>query len=99
MASLLLAKNLDNFVRMFDTYHQRNFTRIPRHYEEALLLAQTLRKQPAEGSQRAISPEVRTQLQEFLQMFRQGGGDQTASRSALRKKFGSTYFYYYFVGT
>ena len=99
MASLLLSKNLDNFVRMFDMYHQRNFARIPRHYEEALLLFEALRKQPADTPGRIVSPETRAQLQEFLQMFRQTGGDQTAPRSALRKRFGSTYFYYYFLGT
>jgi hypothetical protein len=99
MASLLLSKNLDNFVRMFDAYHQRNFARIPRHYEEALLLFETLRRQPADAPGRVVSPESRTQLQEFLQMFRQAGADKTATRSALRKRFGSTYFYYYFLGT
>jgi hypothetical protein len=99
MAALLLAKNLDAFVRMFDTYQHRNFTRIPRHYEEALAVFETLRKQPADGPGRVVSPEVRAQLQEFLQVFREAGGDKTASRSALRKRFGSAYFYYYFLGT
>jgi hypothetical protein len=99
MAALLLSKNLDGFVRMFDTYHHRNFSRIPRHYEEALLLSEMLRRQPADGPGRVVSPEARAQLQEFLRMFRQAGGNKTATRSALRKKFGSTYFYYYFVGT
>jgi hypothetical protein len=99
MAALLLSKNLDGFVRMFDTYHQRNFSRIPRHYEEALLLSETLRRQPVDGPGRAVSPETRAQLQEFFQMFRQAGGDKTATRSALQKKFGSTYYYYYYLGT
>ncbi|MCX5643104.1 MAG: DUF6057 family protein [Phycisphaerae bacterium] len=98
MAALLLSKNLDGFVRMFDTYHHRNFSRIPRHYEEALLLSETLRRQPADVPGRVVSPKARAQLQEFLRMFRQAGEDKTATRSALRKKFGSTYFYYYFVG-
>jgi hypothetical protein len=98
MAALLLSKNLDSFVRMFDTYHRRNFTRIPRHYEEALLVSEMLRKQPAEASGRVVSPEARAQFQEFLRMFRPTGGDKTATRSALRQKFGSTYFYYYFLG-
>ena len=48
---------------------------------------------------RVVSPEAKAQFQEFLRMFQQAGGDRTATRSALRKRFGSTYFYYYFLGT
>jgi hypothetical protein len=99
MASLLLARNLDRFVQMFDTYHRRNFSRVPRHYEEALLLSERRGKPVAEASGQVVSPEARARFEEFLRIFQQAGGQAPAARAALREKFGSTYFYYYFFGS
>lgn len=96
MASLLLAKDLDNFVRIFETRHRLNFSRIPRHYEEALLLSRTLKRQPVDVPGQPISPETKAQLQEFLQAFQQAGREKAAAQSAIRKEFGGTYFYYYY---
>ncbi len=98
MASLLLSRDLDAFVRMFEARHWLSFSRIPRHYEEALLLSRTLKKQPVDVPGQTISPEAKAQLQEFLQAFQQAGREKTATRSAIRKKFGGTYYYYYFLG-
>ena len=99
MASLLLSKNLDNFVRMFDMYHQRNFARIPRHYEEALLLFECFgsnrRTRRVGSSPRRPGASFRSSPSR-CSANRRGSDD---ARLALRKRFGSTYFYYYFLGT
>jgi len=99
MASLLLAKNLDDFERLFETRHRLNFSRLPKHYEEALLLSRALKRQPLDVPGQTISPEAKTQLQEFLQAFQQAGGETSPARSAIRKKFAGTYYCYYFLGT
>jgi hypothetical protein len=98
VAFALLSMDLDGFVRLFDTYHQRSFSRIPRHLEEALLVFRTVKGQPLDAPGQAISSEAKAQLQEFLQAFQQAGREKTAVRSAIRDKFGGTYYYYYFVG-
>ncbi|MEN6425402.1 MAG: DUF6057 family protein [Phycisphaerales bacterium] len=85
MASFLFAKDLDNFVRIFETRHRLNFSRIPKHYEEALLLSRTLKRQPVDVPGQTISPRAKAQLQEFLQAFQQAGGEKSAARSAIRK--------------
>ncbi|MBP7053073.1 MAG: hypothetical protein KBE65_18870 [Phycisphaerae bacterium] len=98
VAFSLLSMDLDGFVRLFETYHQRSFSRIPRHLEEALLVFRTVKRQSLDAPGQAVSPEAKAQLQEFLQVFQQAGREKTAARSAIREKFGGTYYYYYFVG-
>jgi len=98
VAFSLLSKDLDGFMRMFVTYHQRNFSRIPRHFEEALLVFRTLRKQPLDVPGQTISAEAKTRFQEFMQAFQQPGREKIATRLAIREKFGATYYYYYFLG-
>ncbi len=93
VAFRLLSRDLGGFARVFGTHHERNFTRLPRLYEQAIALAQTRGQWPADVPAQAVSPEVGAQLQEFLRLFNQVGED----RSTLRKEFGDTYFYYYFV--
>jgi hypothetical protein len=95
VAFMLLSKDLNGFARMFHSHHQANFTRIPRLYEQAIALAQTLGTWPADAPAQTVSAEVKSQLDEFLGTFRQAGGAST--RSSLQKKFGDTYFYYYYV--
>lgn len=95
MAALLLSRNLGGFLQMFNTYH-RDLSRIPRHYEEALVLLRYVRKQPLGDAGHAIHPETERQFQEFTKVYRGGDRDTTATRAALRERFGDTYFYYYF---
>jgi len=95
VAFMLLSKDLGGFARMFNSYHQHNFTRIPRLYEQAIALAQSLGTWRADAPAAAVSPEVKTQLDEFLRLFRQGGG--ASVQSSLKQKFGDTYFYYYYM--
>ncbi|MGE5294241.1 MAG: DUF6057 family protein, partial [Solirubrobacterales bacterium] len=97
VAFTLLTRDLNGFAGLFSTYHQRNFTRVPRLYEQAIALAQTRGQWPANVPAQTVSPEVVAQLQEFLKLFNQIGPDQAATRSTLQKKFGDTYFYYYFA--
>ena len=103
MASLLLSKNLDDFVKIFNRYHRLNATRIPRHYEEALLLSRVLKRQPIDVPGQKIAAQTKTQLHEFLQAVQRGGKDKSTTKSALkqalRAEFGTTYFYYYFFGS
>jgi hypothetical protein len=100
MASLLLSKNLEDFVKIFNRYHTLNATRIPRHYTEALLLWRVLKKQPLDVPGQTITRETKLQLHEFLQAIQQKGQSKPATkeglRAALKGTYGNTYYYYYF---
>jgi hypothetical protein len=99
MAGLLLSKNLDSFVQKLNTYHHRNFSTIPRHFQEALLLSRFLKKQPADvPGQMMITEQVKMQFSAFSRAMQQHGKNVPAARAALRERFGNTYFYYYFLG-
>ena len=98
MAWLLLSKNLDSFVQKFNTYHYLNFSTIPRHFQEALLLSRFLKKQPADVPGQMIAEQVKTQFSEFSRAMQQYGKNVPAARAALKEKLGNTYFYYYFLG-
>jgi len=98
LAFKLLSKDLDGFARMFDRYHPQSPSRIPRHWEEAIALAQTLGRWPKDVPGQTVSPEMTARLQEFLHMLRQTGTDEAAVRLSLKKEFGDTYFHYYFMG-
>ena len=98
MAWLLLSKNLDGFVQKFNTYHHRNFSTIPRHFQEALLLSRFLKKQPTDVPGQMIAEQTKMQFSEFSRAMQQHGKSVAAARAALKERFGNTYFYYYFLG-
>ena len=96
MAWLLLSKNMDVFVQKFNTYHHRNFSTIPRHFQEALLLSRLLRKQPTDVPGQVIAEQTKMQFSEFIRAMQQHGKNMAAARAALKERFGNTYFYYYY---
>jgi len=96
VAFMLFSKDLNGFARLFNTYHQRNFTRVPRLYEQAIAVAQMVGTWPADAPAPTVSPQAKAQLDEFLQAFR--GASGVAAQTSLRARFGDTYFYYYFAG-
>jgi hypothetical protein len=98
MAALLLSKNVEGFLKAFDALHSVNESKIPRHYQEALLLFRTLRGQPVDVPGQFLARTMKLQLHEFLQAISRYGKDKAAARKALRPSYGDTYFYYYFFG-
>ncbi len=97
MASLLLSKNLDNFVQNAERLRPAAVSQDPRHHIEAVLLYRTLKKQPIDAPGRTIPREAKIRLHEFFQALQQHGKDKADAREALRGPFGDTYYYYYFL--
>lgn len=80
LCTLLLQRNLDGFTESLDRLTDRG-ARLPRHYQEALLLAGT-------------SPErVDPQLSELFTRFQ--ADLTTLSAEQLRRRYGTTYWFYY----
>ncbi|MEN6337699.1 MAG: DUF6057 family protein [Phycisphaerales bacterium] len=98
MAWLLLNKNLAGFVRLFNAYHNGVESRIPRHYEEAILLARSLNAGAVELGTRSVSQESRDRFASFMKAVQPFGRDTAAARKALRNGFGDSYYYYFCLG-
>ncbi len=98
MAKLLFARNVDAFLKAFDTFHRAGDSSIPRHYQEALALFRAIKQQPLDVPGQFIATTIKTQLHEFLQVIRRHGKNTAAARAALKPTYGDTYFYYFFFG-
>jgi hypothetical protein len=99
MAWLLLSKNLDGFVQKFNVYHHLNFSTVPKHFQEALLLSRFVKGQSPDVPGWAIAEPIKTSFSEFSRAMQEYGRDIPAARAALKERFGHTYFYYYFLAS
>lgn len=98
MALLLLNKNLEGLVRVFNTYNRTAETGIPRHYEEALLIAKSYNAGPVDLAGRSISEKSMRRFEAFMQALQPFGQNLSAARKALKVGFGDSYYYYFFLG-
>ena len=96
-ARLLLAKDLAGFVQLFNTYHNLVESRIPRHYEEAILLAKASNLGAVDLGARSVSQESRDRFTSFMKALQPFGRDMAAARNSLWKGFGDSYYYYFFL--
>jgi hypothetical protein len=80
-------------LRLLDNF---NYARIPRPYEEAVLLYQQLAGVQVELKGRAIRPETAGRFRQFGEAARQLAGS-TEAQAAIAANFGGTYWYYYFA--
>jgi hypothetical protein len=97
MSWFLLTKNLASFVQLFNARHNLVESRIPRHYEEAILLAKALNQGAADLGAQPISQESTDRFESFMKAVQPFGQDREAARAALRERFGDSYYYYFFL--
>ena len=94
----LLNRALDRFVSHLDGLERAGFTRVPRHWQEAIALweAKTGKRLALSGYQ--IDPAVYAQFASFSAVvapLQQGGADRETLLRAAGPDFGNTYFFYY----
>ncbi|MBQ6244824.1 MAG: hypothetical protein IJK55_08950 [Bacteroidales bacterium] len=80
LCTLLLRRNLDGFWESLDRLTDRS-ARLPRHYQEALLLAG--------AAQERVDPQLAEQYSRFQADF------ASLSAKQLHKRYGTTYWFYY----
>jgi hypothetical protein len=97
MAWFLLTKNLAGFAQLFNARHNLVESRIPRHYEEAILLAKALNQGAVDLGARSVSQESTDRFESFMKAFQPFGQNAEAARKALRERFGDSYYYYFFL--
>lgn len=96
MAWLLLTRNLAGFAQLFNACHSGVESRIPRHYEEAILLAKALNVGAVEPGARSVSREAQNRFASFMAARQPFGRDAAAARKSLKQGFGDSYYYYFF---
>lgn len=97
VAWLLLTKDLPGFAQLFNTYQNTAELRIPRHYEEAILLAGALNRATVDLGGQSVSQESKNRFASFMKALQSFGRDTAAARKALRQSFGDSYYYYFFL--
>lgn len=100
MAHYLLTRQPDKIVTELARLDDFGCATIPRHYAEAILLAQQLTGGPEVDLRgRPIPPQVFRRFQRFSEAFQRRVQETTAGREALARDFGDTFWHYYFLGT
>lgn len=94
MASCLLRKDLAGFEGELPRMRRLGYQRLPRHYQEAILLYERSALRASERGGYAVSPEVLQSFADFSQALQSAGGDPRA----LAERFGDTYFFYHAFG-
>ena len=99
MAWYLLTGQLDKFIENLDRLDDFDYSEIPRHYEEAILIYEVLTDSKVDLKGRQICNKTYQRARDFSSIsnkFR-GRNEVTAMR-ATAPYFGDTYFFYYNFG-
>ncbi len=95
MAWFLLTRQLDKFVENIGRLDDFKYTRIPRHYEEAILLYSYARRRRVDLHGRQISSESRQSFSEFNRILSFYDSNTQAAYNHLARKYGNSYYFYH----
>ena len=99
MAFYLETGQLDRFIRNLYRLNDFNYKKIPRAYEEAILLYQSLKKKPVDLNGRTISSESRMRFDDFSRVYLgKYAAKKKPALNEMAKSFGNSYFFYYIYG-
>ena len=93
MASYMLEKRLDKFVKSLGRLPEFGYTALPPLYQEATLIYAT--KYPVPLGDFSISPEVQQRIKRFSDIFNRYGRNKEAAFSELAGNFAGSYFFYF----
>jgi hypothetical protein len=94
MAWHLLHHDLTAFTGELPRLRGLGYPKLPRHYQEAILLHEAMTTRPSDRAGYPMSSEVLQSFAEFSQAMRETNQDARA----VARRFGDTYFYYYAFG-
>jgi hypothetical protein len=94
MASLLLDKNLDKFVRMVPMLKDYGYTRIPIHFEEALLFYNSYENKEIIPEGFSFQPETIRRFQDYATILWTYRNYPDKAETLLEQKYGKTYWFY-----
>lgn len=96
MADHLVELDLEKAMEHLQLLRHFSYSRLPRTYEEAVLLFQQTAKVQVDLQGRTIRPETLERFRQFGEAVRQFRGT-VEDQKALAAGFGDTYWYYYFA--
>ncbi len=94
MASLLLDRNLKGFSEMISNLHNYGYTRLPVHYEEALIFLSSFEKQNFIPEGFVLSQETVKRFRDFAETYVRHSDKPALMEKELRRKHGTTFWYY-----
>ena len=94
MASLLLEKNLEGFVRFVQRMRDYGYTKIPVHFEEALLFYNSYRNINFVPEGYSFSPQTISKFNDYSSIYMKNINNPPAAAKELQKKYGGTYWFY-----
>ena len=99
MASYLLTRQMDKFAKNLERLDDFDYSQIPRHYEEAIVIYEVLARRKVDLKGRKVSSETMQRAVAFDNLFaRFRGGNERGLMLAAGRDFGDTYFFYYKFG-
>ena len=98
MAYYLLARDLESFVKNLPRLDDFGYERLPKHYEEAVLLYMGIKKKNIDLGERGISRETLKEYNEINEFGRKYGKNQQLLFELLAPRYGRTYFFYFAFG-
>jgi hypothetical protein len=98
MAEYLLRRDLQAFVLDLGRLREFGFTRLPRCYQEAVVLREGTTGRAVDTAGWAVSDATWADYREFCRVVAMYPGNRDAARAAAAPRFGRTYFYYYTFG-
>jgi hypothetical protein len=98
MAEYLTTNQLEKFVQNLWRLDDFDYQKVPRHYEEAILIYSKLTRKEVDLHGRKISTETAERGRKFFGTLNYFTLDKKAAYNALAKDFGNSYFFYNVFG-
>ena len=95
MAWCLLNRQLDKLTQNLDRLNDFDYSEIPRHYEEALLIYTAMTGKQINLGDRQISLESRQRYKDFMETFNRYEGNKQAAFNELAGNYGDSYLFYH----
>jgi hypothetical protein len=94
MAQNLLDKNIDGFIAQLGRLRELGYSRIPVHYEEAMLVYMSHTDKDIAPEGYALSRETIGRLSGYLDIINKYGNDRKKAARMLYPEYGGTYWFY-----
>jgi hypothetical protein len=94
MTSFLLNKNLEAFAANIYRLNELRYPKIPRHFEEALILYSGILKKNIVPEGYEISAETKQRFHAYAQLFAHNRNSLNKAAEVLYRDFSNTFWYY-----
>jgi len=94
ITSFLLDNNLEGFTRIIKNLRYYGYTRLPVHFEEALIFYNAYNKSNLIPEGFSLNPGTIKKFQDFASIFVRYGNNPALMEKELKRRYGKTYWYY-----